>query len=259
MKIFVLRKNSIIFYALLFAFALTVVLANWGDADFVFNNNSDLNDLPIYSVDKKDEKICAISFDAAWGNEDTQTLIEILKKHDVKTTFFVVGSWVDKYPESVKQLSDAGHEIMNHSDTHPHMTQLSADAMKKEIESCDSKIEKITGVKPFLFRPPYGDYNSEVIKNLSDCGHYTIQWSVDSLDWKDLSADEIFKRVTTSIHPGAIVLFHNAAKNTPQALDAILTQLKSDGYKIVPISEIIMRDDYKIDHTGKQISKTDES
>ncbi len=194
-----------------------------------------------------------------WGNEDTTQLIDILEQYDVKTTFFVVGSWVDKFPESVKQLSDAGHEIMNHSNTHPHMTQISTDAMKKEIEECDLKIEKITGKKPFLFRPPYGDYNADVIKTLSKCDHYTVQWSVDSLDWKDLTSEEIFERVTGNIHPGAIVLFHNAAKNTPGALPDILAYLKENGYKIVPVSEIIYKDDYSIDHTGKQILKMKKS
>ncbi|MBO5370957.1 MAG: polysaccharide deacetylase family protein [Clostridia bacterium] len=219
----------------------------------VFNNNSELGGLPIYCVDKGEEKICAISFDAAWGNEDTGTLIEILNKYDVKTTFFVVGSWVDKYPESVKQLSDAGHEIMNHSDSHPHMSEISEDAMKTQVENCDKKIEAITGKKPYLFRPPYGDYNTNVINTLADCGHYTVQWSVDSLDWKDLTADKIVSRVCDNIHPGAIVLFHNAAKNTPEALPVILERLQGEGYKIVPVSELIYRDDYRIDHTGKQI------
>ncbi|MBQ4630238.1 MAG: polysaccharide deacetylase family protein [Clostridia bacterium] len=255
MKIFVMRKNSIIFYVILFAVALTIVFVNRKEADFVFNNNSELNDLPIYCVDKGEEKICAISFDAAWGNEDTEKLIEILDEYDVKTTFFVVGSWVDKYPESVKALHDAGHEIMNHSDTHPHMTKISADAMKTEIEKCDTKIESITGEKPFLFRPPYGDYNSKVIETLAECGHYTVQWSVDSLDWKDLTADEICTRVTEKIHPGAIVLFHNAAKNTPDALPKILGYMKENNYKVVPVSDIIHKDNYTIDHTGKQILK----
>lgn len=253
MKIFVLRKNSIVFYTLVFIAAFSVIFTRWDSAMSVFNNNSELGGLPIYCVDKGDEKICAISFDAAWGNEDTGTLIEILNKYDVKTTFFVVGSWVDKYPESVKQLSDAGHEIMNHSDSHPHMSEISEDAMKTQVENCDKKIEAITGKKPYLFRPPYGDYNTNVINTLADCGHYTVQWSVDSLDWKDLTADKIVSRVCDNIHPGAIVLFHNAAKNTPEALPVILERLQSEGYKIVPVSELIYRDDYRIDHTGKQI------
>lgn len=136
-------------------------------------------ELPIYNVQKSD-KVVSFSFDAAWGNEDTATLIDILGKYNIKATFFVVGDWVDKYPESVKQLADAGHEIMNHSNTHPHMTQLSADKMLSEVNSCSDKIEKITGVRPTLFRAPYGDYDDKVITTLRDGGYYTIQWDVDS-------------------------------------------------------------------------------
>lgn len=255
MKVFIVKRNSVLFYIIMFIAAFGVIFTRWDNAAYVFNNNSDLNNLPIYCVDKGDEKICAISFDAAWGNEDTDELIRILDEYKIKTTFFVVGSWVDKFPESVKALSDAGHEIMNHSDTHPHMTKISEDAMKSELENCDTKIQKITGVRPTLFRPPYGDYNSDVIQKTDECNHYTIQWSVDSLDWKDLSAAQITERVTSNIHPGAIVLFHNAAKNTPEALPQILDTLISDGYKIVPVSKLIMKNNFTIDHTGKQISK----
>lgn len=119
-----------------------------------------------------------------WGNEDTEELINIMKKYNVKTTFFVVGGWVDKYPESVKQLFDAGHEIMNHSNTHPHMTQISKEEMIKEAEACDEKIQKITNVKPILFRAPYGDYNNEVVGTMRETGHYTIQWDVETNDTK---------------------------------------------------------------------------
>ena len=139
MKIFVLTKKNIAFYSVMILAALTLFITRWDSSVYVFNENSVLNSLPIYSVDKGEEKICAISFDAAWGNEDTEELIQILKDNDVKTTFFVVGSWVDKYPESVKALHDAGHEIMNHSDTHPHMTKISEEKMVEEIENCNKK------------------------------------------------------------------------------------------------------------------------
>ncbi|MGN0173444.1 MAG: polysaccharide deacetylase family protein, partial [Acutalibacteraceae bacterium] len=116
--------------------------------------------------------------DAPWGNEDTENLIEIFKKYNVKVTFFVVGEWVDKYPESVKALSDAGHEIMNHSNTHPHMPQLSIEKMTEEINACNDKIEKITGKRPTLFRAPYGDYDNNLIDVLSSLNMYCIQWDV---------------------------------------------------------------------------------
>ena len=132
------------------------------------------------------------------------------------------------------------------------MPELSKDKMRDELTACNNKIEAITGVKPILFRAPYGDYNNEVIQTFRECGSYTIQWDVDSLDWKDLSADEITKRVTSKIKPGSIVLFHNAAKHTPEALPGILEKLKSDGYNIIPISQLIYADNYTIDTEGRQ-------
>lgn len=117
----------------------------------------------------------------AWGNEDTQTLIDILNKYHVHATFFVVGAWVDKYPESVKALAASGNEVMNHSDSHPHMTTLSRQAMLDQINACDDKIEKITGKRPILFRPPYGDYNNALIEALTSVNHYAIQWDVDGM------------------------------------------------------------------------------
>jgi polysaccharide deacetylase family sporulation protein PdaB len=242
---------------LILAFICGAVILNWDTTISVFSSLTPKRDLPIYCVDKQ-EKVISISFDAAWGNEDTQELIDILAKYNVKTTFFVVGGWVDKYPESVQALHDAGHEIMNHSNTHPHMTQLSTEKMKEEIKKCDDKIQAITGKKPFLFRPPYGDYNDKLVQTCREMGHYTIQWDVDSLDWKELGVDAIVERVTKRVKNGSIVLFHNAAKYTPAALPKILDTLQKEGYKIVPISELIYKEDFYIDHTGKQIPNTKE-
>lgn len=213
--------------------------------------------LPIYCVET-DKKQIAISFDAAWGNDDTQTLIDILKEYNVPATFFVVGSWVDKYPESVKALSDAGHQVQNHSNTHPHMPQLSKNQMCDELTSCNDKIEKITGVRPTLHRPPYGDYDNALIESVESLNMHTIQWSVDSLDWKDsATADSICRRVTSKVCPGSIVLFHNDADHTPEALPTILKCLKDDGYEFVFISDLILKDNYTIDHTGKQCKQKD--
>ena len=209
-------------------------------------------DLPIYCV-QKDSNVCALTFDAAWGNEDTQQLIDILGKYKVKATFFVVGEWVDKFPESVKALHDAGHEIMNHSDDHAYFTKLSADQIKAQLDSCNSKIEAITGVRPDLFRPPYGDYNDSVVSTVRNCGMYTIQWNVDSLDWKNLESSAIAERVLKRIEPGSIILFHNAAKNTPAALPSVIEGLIQQGYTMVPVSQLILRDNYTMDHTGRQI------
>ena len=207
--------------------------------------------LPIYCV-QRDQKMISISFDAAWGNEDTQMLIDILGKYNVKATFFVVGAWVDKYPESVKALADAGHEVMNHSNTHAHMSQLSRDEIIADVNACNDKVETVTGVRPTLIRPPYGEYDDNVISAIRSIGMEPIQWDVDSLDWKELPASEITQRVTSKVQPGSIVLFHNAAIHTPEALPTILETLLQQGYTFVPISQLILPKPYTIDHTGRQ-------
>lgn len=211
--------------------------------------------LPIYCVETNKKQV-AISFDAAWGNDDTQTLIDILKEYDVPATFFVVGAWVDKYPESVKALSDAGHQIQNHSNTHPHMPQLSKTQMIDEIESCNKKIEAITGKCPTLLRPPYGDYDNALIEVMNELKMSTIQWDVDSLDWKDSATPEnICNRVTSKVKNGSIVLFHNDADHTPAALPNILKCLKDEGYEFVFIEDLILKDNYEIKHDGTQCEK----
>ena len=171
----------------------------------------------------------------------------------MRATFFVVGEWVDKYPESVKALHDAGHEVMNHSDDHAHFTKLSAAEIVANVRACGEKIAAVTGVTPTLFRAPYGEYDDNVIAAVEGMGMTAVQWDVDSLDWKDLSAAEITERVTSRVAPGSIVLFHNAALHTPEALPGILDYLLQNGYQIVPVSELLLPGDYTIDHTGRQV------
>ena len=210
--------------------------------------------LPIYCVQRED-KVCSLTFDAAWGNEDTQMLIDILNKYNVHATFFVVGEWVDKYPESVKALADAGNEVMNHSSTHPHMAQLSAEQIQTEVNTCADKIEAVTGTRPTLFRCPYGEYNDTVVSTINGLGMHVIQWDVDSLDWKGLSSDEITSRVLTRVQPGSIVLFHNAALHTPEALPGIIEALQKDGYTLCTVSELVYQGEYTIDNNGMQCPK----
>jgi polysaccharide deacetylase family sporulation protein PdaB len=206
--------------------------------------------LPVYCV-QRDDKCVSLTFDAAWGNEDTQTLIDILGKYNVKATFFVVGAWVDKYPESVKALADAGHEVMSHSNDHAHFSQLSSEQIVENLNTCNDKIEAVTGIRPTLFRCPYGEYDDHVVSTVTDMGIHTIQWDVDSLDWKDYDAQTIYNRVTSSVSSGSIVLFHNAALHTPEALGDIIEYLLANGYTIVPVSQLLLQGDYEMDHTGR--------
>jgi len=251
MKILILtRKRMLTVFCCLLCGILTVFLAFQGIAALTASSNRRM--IPIYCV-KTDEKKVALSFDAAWGNDLTQTLIDILQRYKVKTTFFVVGAWAEKYPESVKALTAAGHEVCNHSDTHPHMPKLSRGEMAAQISNCNDKIKKASGVSPILFRPPYGDYDNALMETVKAKNMYCIQWDVDSLDWKNPTPQQIIDRVTKKVKPGSIVLFHNGAKNTPAALPTILKTLQSEGYTIVPVSQLIAKDNYTIDSAGMQI------
>ena len=218
------------------------------------SNSVNDKELPIYCVECKEPKI-ALTFDAAWGNEDTSQILEILKKHDVKVTFFMTGGWVENYPEDVRAILAAGHDLGNHSENHKNMSQLSNEEKKQELMKVHEKVRELTGYEMFLFRPPYGDYDNAVVKTAKECGYYTIQWDVDSLDWKDYGVDSIVKTVCGHKHlgNGTIILCHNGAKYTAQALDTMITTLKEKGYTFVPVSELIYKDGYHMNHEGRQI------
>lgn len=207
--------------------------------------------LPIYCV-QCEEKTCAISFDAAWGADNTQKILDVLAQYGVKCTFFVVGNWADQYPAQAKAIVESGNELMNHSNAHDHYSALSADEIVADVTACNDKLEALTGIRPTLIRCPYGEYDDHVISAIRSLDMEPIQWDVDSLDWKGISADEITRRVTERVAPGSIVLFHNAGEHTPEALPDILDSLLAEGYTIVPISELLLTGAYSIDHTGRQ-------
>ncbi len=164
------------------ALALAVVAIFWVvNSPSIVGVSASARKLPIYSV-QRDNKAVSLTFDAAWGNEDTQKLVDILKQYGVRATFFLVGEWVDKYPQSVQALHDAGMEIGNHSDTHPHMAKLSEKQIIDEVSLCSGKIENITGEEVKLFRCPYGEYDDEVVTTIQNMGISPIQWDVDTLD-----------------------------------------------------------------------------
>ncbi len=162
---------------------------------------------------------------------------------------------MESYPDDVKAILAAGHDLGNHSENHKNMSQLSDEEKKEELMQVHTKVQELTGYDMFLFRPPYGDYDNAVVNVAKDCGYYTIQWDVDSLDWKDYGVDSIIKTVTQHKHlgNGSIVLCHNGAKYTAQALDTLIATLKNEGYSFVPISELIYKDNYHMNHEGRQI------
>lgn len=248
MYMWILTKRKII-GILSVAFALTILLG------LILNKNvsvsSQSRKLPIYSVNTNEKKI-AITFDAAWTNQDTQVLIDILKKHNAKATFFIVGDWAEKFPESVKAFHNAGHTIANHSDTHKAFSKISYNEIKEEIVNCNKKLEAITGAPITLVRAPSGDYTDQSLDVCKELNMTMIQWNCDSLDYTKISIDEIVNRVIKGTSNGSILLFHNGVDNTAPALDRILTKLKSQGYSFVSVEDLIYKEDFYIDHTGKQ-------
>ena len=252
MRVFILTRKRLAIIGAALAVVFCLGIFRISDNDVAVAANASQRSIPIYCVET-DEKKVSISFDAAWGNEQTQNLLDILDQYNVKSTFFLVGDWVRNYPEDVKNIAKAGHDIGNHSNTHPYMTQLDVGGITSEIETCNNEVEALTGKKPTLFRPPYGDYNNNVVDTVMGMGMYCVQWDVDSLDWKNLSAEEMCSRIKNNIKSGSIVLMHNGAENTPQALPMIIECIRDLGYEIVPISELIPKGEYTTDHTGMMI------
>jgi len=207
--------------------------------------------VPIYSVDTDSKKI-AISFDAAWGADKTKSIVDTLNKYRIKGTFFLVGFWIDKYGEEVKYISDNGMEIGNHSANHLKMSTIQEEVIIKEISSVNEKITAITGKPVKVFRPPFGDYNDRLIRTVNELGMKTIQWDVDSLDWKGLSSGEISKRVCSRVKSGSIILCHNNSDHIVEALPMIILNLKNQGYEFVTMSELVYDDNYIIDNNGVQ-------
>ncbi len=169
----------------------------------------------------------------------------------------MTGSWVEIYPDDVKAISLAGHDLGNHSQNHKEMSKLTTSEIQEELMKVHNKVKELTGIEMELFRPPYGDYNNNLIKTVSNLNYVSIQWSVDSLDWKDYGTESIIKTVLENkdLENGAIILMHLGAKYTPQALETIIIELQKSGYEIVPISKLIYKENFYIDQRGRQYKK----
>ena len=209
--------------------------------------------IPIYSVET-DRKVAAITFDAAWGADDTDILLGILAEENIRATFFLCGYWVKNYPDEVRKMHDAGHDIANHGNTHANCTKLSLEQNKAEIQGAHDRVYELIGVDMDLFRAPYGAYNNALMDAASELGYYVIQWDVDSWDWMNKGIQFEISHVVNhkNLQNGSIILFHNDAKDTPEALPVIIKELKAKGYDFVPVSELIIREGYVIDETGRQ-------
>lgn len=238
---------SIITVVLLFCIAGTLT----GEKETIVTSSTNEKYLPIYKVQTEEKKV-ALTMNCAWNADDIDKILEVLEENNIKITFFMVGDWVEKYPDAVKKIYEAGHEIGTHSDTHPHVNHLSYQENIEELEKSNEKIETITGNKTNLYRTPYGEYNQTVIQSAQDTGYYTIQWSLDTLDYTGLTGEEMWNRIKNKIGSGDIILMHNGTEHTADSLDRILKNIKEKGLEVVKISELIYKDNYTIDATGTQ-------
>lgn len=238
---------SIVTVILLFCIAGTIT--NGNEAISTSSTNEKL--LPIYNV-KTEEKKVALTMNCAWNANDIDSILKILEENNVKITFFMVGDWIEKYPEEVKKIYEAGHEIGSHSDTHPHVNNLRYEENIEEIEKSNDKIEKITGSRTNLYRTPYGEYNTTVLQAAQDKGYYTIQWNLDTLDYTGLTGNEMWNRIKDKLGPGDIILMHNGTEHTADSLGMLLKNIKEKGLEVTKISELIYKDNYTIDVNGTQ-------
>ena len=232
-----------------------IAIANMSTAQILPTSSSE-RALPIYNVKTEENKV-ALTMNCAWSADDIDRILETLEKNEVKITFFIVGEWAEKYPEAVKKIYEAGHEIGTHSNTHPHVEQLSVEKNLEEIKLGVEKLQKITGEQTRLYRTPYGEYNDTVINTARANGYYTIQWNIDTLDYKGLTGDEMWGRIKEKLQKGSIILTHNGTEHTADSLDMLLKNIKTNGYQVTTVSDLIYKDNYIIDNNGTQINKTD--
>lgn len=250
MRVFVLKMR----YILIAAICLAAALLFFSCSKTVSVFNSAERKIPIYSVERNDNKI-ALTFDCAWNDSDVDDILATLDEHNIKASFFMTGKWAEDYPESVKKIYEKGHDIGNHSYNHADYTKMSKSDIIKDLDKCDNAIESITGLRPRLMRAPSGGYNNTVMTAAEDSGRIYIQWSIDGLDYTTDATEESIKKRVFKAKAGDIILMHNGTKLTAGVLPSIIEEL-SKKYEFTKASELIYSDNYTVDHSGKQIKKT---
>lgn len=248
MKIFIVCKYTFAAVFLIIAVMITLFLG-FGKTLAVYNSMGE--NFPVYCVEN-DKNQVALTFDTAWGNEDIDQVISKLAQYECRATFFVTGEWAEKFPEDIKKLHEAGHEIANHSYKHEHFNALSPEQMEESIRKGEEAIKKITGQERVLFRAPYGEYNKNLVKLCKNTDRYIIQWSKDSLDYEGLSQEKMGQRIFPKLKSGDILLFHTGTENTAAALPYILSRIKNKGFSFSRVGDMIYLDNFTIDHEGKQ-------
>ncbi len=253
---FIFNKEKIMSYFVAFStvavlFTISIFVNNKQTLEVSSSTNENL---PIYNV-QTEENAVSLTMNCAWNADDIDSILDTLNECNVKITFFIVGDWADKYPEAVKKISENGHEIGNHSNTHPHVNKLNIDKNCEEITKCSEKLKNITGKEVNLYRCPYGEYNNTVINAANSLNYYSIQWSLDTLDYTGLTGNEMWNRLDRKLKKGDIILMHNGTKHTADSLELLIKNIQSKGLEIKKVSDILYKDNYKINENGTQIKK----
>lgn len=251
---FIFNKEKISSYLVAFStvavlFTMSIFVNNKQTLEVSSNTKENL---PIYNV-QTEENAVSLTMNCAWNADDIDSILDTLNKYNIKITFFIVGDWADKYPEAVKKINENGHEIGNHSNTHPHINKLNIDKNCEEITKCSEKLKNITGKEVNLYRCPYGEYNNTVINAANSLNYYPIQWSLDTLDYTGLTGNEMWNRLDRKLKKGDIILMHNGTKHTADSLELLIKNIQSKGFEIKKVSDIIYKDNYKINQNGTQI------
>lgn len=219
-----------------------------------FNERNDDSKVAIYSVETKKKEV-AFTFNVSWGTENIDKIIDVLNKHNVKATFFMVGSWIDENPEYAKKIYENGHEIANNSNTYIDITKVQKEDIKNELETTDMKIKNINGEGSKVFRPPFGDVDKESLELCEELGYKVVKWDLDSMDWKEIGPNHVVSTVVKDIKPGSIVLFHANVDGADQYLETILSYLEKDNYKLKTVSDLTYDKNYTVDSNGVQKTK----
>ena len=253
---FIFNKEKIMSYFVAFStvavlFTISIFVNNKQTLEVSSSTNENL---PIYNV-QTEENAVSLTMNCAWNADDIDSILDTLNKCNVKITFFIVGDWADKYPEAVKKISENGHEIGNHSNTHPHVNKLNIDKNCEEITKCSEKLKNITGKEVNLYRCPDGEYNNTVINAANSLNYYSIQWSLDTLDYTGLTGNEMWNRLDRKLKKGDIILMHNGTKHTADSLELLIKNIQSKGLEIKKVSDILYKDNSNINENGTQVIK----
>lgn len=210
-------------------------LAFTGSVKSVFSNKNNIE--AIYKGNSEKNNVC-LMINVYWGTGYIKPMLEILKNENVKTTFFVGGTWANSNSEVLQQIFDDGHEIANHGYYHKDHKYLSYERNQEEIYITHKLIKELIGVEMNLFAPPSGSYNSQTLSIASSLGYKTIMWTKDTIDWRDKDSNLIFNRATKNAKNGDLILMH-PTQNTLEALSNIIKFYKDNGFNLTTVSETI--------------------